>query len=148
MTKAAIANLRRIERECAAGQLRLINRAITGLYDEALRPLELKVGQMSLLVLASNRDVVRPADICCGLQMDPSTLSRNVERMRAKGWLEVVPGGDARARPFRLTPKGKRLLQRAVPVWEKAQRDAHALLGDRGASSLRRIAARICSQTR
>ena len=147
MTKAADGKLRRIECECAAGQLRLINRAITALYDAALRPLDLKVGQMSLLVLASNRDLVRPADVCCALQMDPSTLSRNVERMRAKGWLEVVPEGDARARPFRITPKGRRLARRAVPAWEKAQREARALLGDRGASALRRIAHRIDSRT-
>ena len=147
MTEPGQGKLRRIERECTAGQLRLINRAITGLYDEALRPLELKVGQMSLLVLASNRDLVRPADVCCALQMDPSTLSRNVERMRAKGWLEIAPEGDARARPFRLTPKGKRLLRRAVPAWEKAQREARALLGDRDAACLRRMADRICSQT-
>ena len=150
MTKPANARgkLQNIERECVAGQLRLLNRVITGLYDDALRPLGLKVTQMNLLVLASNLGVARPADVCCALQMDPSTLSRNIERMRAKGWLELVPGEDARAHPFQLTPRGKRLLQRAVPAWQRAQREANALLGEKAAAFLRRIAGTIRSQTR
>lgn len=62
--------------------------------------------------------------------MDPSTLSRNVERMRVKGWLEVDPGVDAREQPFRLTSAGRRLLENAMPRWQKAQERAREMLGD------------------
>jgi len=140
-------SLQTIERECVAGRLRLINRVITGLYDEALRPLDLKLSQMTLLVLASNLGVARPADVCCALQMDPSTLSRNLERMRAQGWIERLPGEDAREHCFGLTLEGKKLLRRAVPAWQRAQRNANALLGEKGAAALRRIA-RNCSGKR
>jgi DNA-binding MarR family transcriptional regulator len=64
--------------------------------------------------------------------LDTSTLSRNVERMRAKGWVEAVPGDDARPQPFRLTAKGKMLLERALPAWEQAQHKAGELLGTEG----------------
>jgi DNA-binding MarR family transcriptional regulator len=75
--------------------------------------------------------------------LDTSTLSRNVERMRAKGWLEVVPGEDARTQPFRLTVKGKTLLERAVPAWERAQHEAGKLLGKDGVALLTNTARKL-----
>jgi hypothetical protein len=56
--------------------------------------------------------------------------------MRASGWLEVVPDEDARAQPFRLTAQGRRLLARAVPAWEQAQRGATQLMGPEGIALL------------
>src|SRR6516165_4682869 len=110
-----------IARTCTALRLRLLNRVVTNLYDDALRPLGLKVSQLNLLVVAAKLGLAQPAKVCDLLQLDPSTLSRNVERMRAKGWLEVVPEEDGRAQPFRLTLQGKRLIEKAVPAWEQAQ---------------------------
>jgi DNA-binding MarR family transcriptional regulator len=125
-----------IARNCIAVRLRLLNRVVTNLYDDALRPLGLKVSQLNILVVVAKLGLARPADVCGLLQLDTSTLSRNVERMRAKGWLEVVAGDDARTQPFRLTVKGKVLLERAVPAWEQAQRKAGELLGMEGVALL------------
>src|SRR3974390_2603197 len=110
-----------IARTCVAVRLRLLNRVVSKLYDDALRPLGLKVSQLNILVVAAKLGLARPATVCDILQLDTSTLSRNVERMRSRGWLEVIPGEDARTQPFRLTAKGKRLLERAVPAWAQAQ---------------------------
>jgi DNA-binding MarR family transcriptional regulator len=63
--------------------------------------------------------------------------------MRAAGWLEVVPEEDARAQPFRLTARGKRLIGKAVPAWEKAQREAMELLGDEGTALLDKVARKL-----
>src|SRR5215510_7686153 len=121
-----------IARNCIAVRLRLLNRVVTNLSDDALRPLGLKVSQLNILVVTAKLGLARPAQVCDILQLDTSTLSRNVERMRAHGWLEVVPDEDARAQPFRLTPSGKRLIEKAVPAWEAAQHQAGELLGDEG----------------
>ena len=129
-----------IAKTCIAVRLRLLNRVVTNLYDDALRPLGLKVSQMNILVVAAKLGLARPAAVCGLLQLDTSTLSRNVERMRAKGWLEVVPGEDARTQPFRLTPQGRRLIEKAVPAWEAAQRQAIELLGDEGIALLDKAA--------
>jgi len=72
-----------------------------------------------------------------------ATLSRNVKPLQAHGWVEVVPGEDARAQPFRLTPKGKRLIEKAVPAWEEAQRRASELLGNEGISLLDKAARKV-----
>jgi DNA-binding MarR family transcriptional regulator len=63
--------------------------------------------------------------------------------MRARGWLEVVPGEDARTQPFRLTAQGKRLLERVVPAWEKAQHQATKLLGEDGVALLAKMAGKL-----
>ena len=128
-----------IARDCIAVRLRLLNRVVTKVYDDALRPLGLKVSQMNILVVAAKLGLARPAQVCDLLQLNTSTLSRTVERMRAKGWLEVVPGEDARTQPFRLTPQGMRLLTRAVPAWERAQSQALDLLGKDGRALLDRM---------
>lgn len=125
-----------IARECIAVRVRMLNRIITGIYDDALRPLGLKASQMNALVVTSKLGVARPAQVCELLQMDTSTLSRNVERMMANGWLEVVPDEDGRSQPFRITPKGAALLEKAVPAWRQAQKKAAAILGEQGVASL------------
>jgi DNA-binding MarR family transcriptional regulator len=116
--------------QCLAGRLRLLNRVVTNIYDEALRPLGVKTSQLNILAAAGKQGLARPADICERLHLDTSTLSRNVERMKAKGWLEVVGDVDGRAQPFRLTAKGHKLVEQAKPGWEKAQKQLKKLLGN------------------
>jgi DNA-binding MarR family transcriptional regulator len=79
--------------------MRMLNRVITNIYDDALRSLDLKVSQMSILVAAAKMRTARPVEVCEHLHLDVSTLSRNVERMKARGWLEVVPDEDGRLQP-------------------------------------------------
>lgn len=142
MRSADTANeLDRIARDCIAVRLRLVNRVITQVYDDALRPAGLKVSQMNILVVAAKLGIARPVEVCEILQLDASTLSRNVERMRARGWLEAVPdAGDARAQPFRITTDGRKLLARVVPMWKVAQQQAARLLGTDGVAALEHAA--------
>lgn len=129
--------------ECIAVRMRMLNRVITNIYDEALRPLGIKVSQMNILVAAGKMGVARPAEVCEHLHLDVSTLSRNVERMKARGWLEVVTDEDGRAQPFQLTTEGCQLLKKAVPVWEQAQQRATELLGEEIVELLSQAVTRI-----
>jgi len=116
--------------ECIAVRMRMLNRVVTNIYDDALRPLGLKVSQMNILVAAAKLGTARPAELCERLHLGVSTLSRNVERMKERGWLEVIPDVDGRAQPFRLTAKGRKLLEKAAPAWKQSQQVAADLLGD------------------
>ena len=127
-------------RDCIATRLRMANRVITKLYDDALRPFGLKVTQMSMLVVAEDRGFIRQSEVGAELRLDDSTLSRNLERMRANGWLEEVSGDDARVHSYRLTEAGRALLDKAIPAWRTAQVQAQGLLGDAGVQALRRFA--------
>src|SRR5438477_6564336 len=123
------AMIEKIAGECVAVRLRMLNRVITNIYDAALRPLDLKVSQMNILVATAKMGTARPLEVCEYLHLDVSTLSRNVERMKVRGWLEVVPDEDGRSQPFRLTPQGRKLLEKAVPAWSEAQQPVKKVLG-------------------
>src|SRR5690349_17632646 len=110
-----------IARDCIAVRVRALNRAITALYDEALRPHGLRVGQLNLLVAIARFGTARPGDLCRTLRMEKSTLSRDIEVMRRKGWLQVDPSAGGRARPLQLTPAGRALLEAVLPAWRAAQ---------------------------
>lgn len=125
-----------IAKECLAVRVRMLNRVVTNLYDDALRKIGLKVSQLNLLVTTAKLGTARPARVCQILQMDASTLSRNVERMIAQGWLEVVGDADGRAQPFRLAPTGRKLLDQALPLWKSAQEKTIEILGQEAAQSL------------
>src|SRR6059058_6164510 len=133
----------KIAGECIAVRLRMLNRVITNIYDDALRPLDLKVSQMNILVAAAKMGTVRPLEVCEYLHLDVSTLSRNVERMKVRGWLEVVPDNDGRSQPFQLTPQGRKLLEKAVPAWSEAQQRVTTVLGDGFVHQLSRAVKRI-----
>ena len=147
MDKTA-ASIDTIAKTCIAGRLRLLNRVVTNIYDDALRPLGLKISQGNILILTGKMGVASPVQVCEYLQLDISTLSRNVELMRKNGWLEDVPGEDARSHPFRLTSEGRRLIEKAIPAWEKAQAEARELLGDDLVSLLNQAAKRASESNR
>jgi DNA-binding MarR family transcriptional regulator len=135
--------IEKVAGECVAVRLRMLNRVVTNIYDNALRPLDLKVSQMNILVAAAKMGVVRPLEVCQYLHLDVSTLSRNVDRMKARGWLEVVPDDDGRSQPFQLTPKGRKLLEMAVPAWGEAQQQVKRVLGDGFVDQLNRAMKRV-----
>src|SRR4051794_20217325 len=120
----------KVASECIAVRLRMLNRVITNIYDDALRSLDLKVSQMNILVAAAKMGTARPVEVCDYLHLDVSTLSRNVERMKARGWLEVVADADGRSQPFRLTAQGRKLLEKAIPAWSEAQQQVKKIFGD------------------
>jgi DNA-binding MarR family transcriptional regulator len=129
-----------IASECIAVRVRLLNRVLTRLYDDALRPLGLRVSQMSVLVAVARHGEARPADVCRVLSMDKSTLSRDVEPLKARGWLDTAPGPDARSHTLRVTRAGHALLEHALPAWREAQRQATDLLGADAVAALGRAA--------
>src|SRR5262249_34062836 len=132
-----------IARNCIGVRLRLLSRVITNLYDDALRPLGLKVSQLHILVVTAKLGLAQPAKVCDLFRLDASTLSRNVERLRARGWWEVGRGEDAAPQPFRLPAEGRRVLERAVPAWEQAQQQAEELLGEDGVALLTKTASKM-----
>ena len=137
------ASIERIARECVGLRIRRLNRVVTRMYDDALRPLALKASQMNILVATWKLGVASPKQLCRILELDPSTLSRNVDRMRAKGWLEVAASDDAREQPLRLTASGSRLVLMGVPRWREAQEQAMRLIGADGIALLRRMTGRM-----
>lgn len=115
-------------RECLAVRARIASRDITRLYDDALRPLGLRITQLSVLVAISVMETALPSEIGEALHLDRSTLSRTLERMKTNGWIRETEGDDGRSRPVRLSPAGRSLINRAFPIWEQTQKRAQRVL--------------------
>lgn len=135
--------VQKIGRECLGVRIRMLNRALTQFFDDEFRPLELKAGQFGILMMAASWGKVIPRDLCETLHVDASTMSRNLDRMEAQGWIEPVSDRDGRTQPFQLTAAGKKILEQAFPLWERAQARAADLLGDMGVALLRDTTKRL-----
>src|ERR1700680_251121 len=129
--------IRRVERECVVFRVRMLSRIITGIYDDAFSGIGMKVSQFSVLVAVSNREKARPAELAKILQMDESTLSRNVERMCARGWLRLEPDGDRRSHLIEVTDKGQALIRKCLPAWQRAQEEVGQRLGADSVAALK-----------
>jgi DNA-binding MarR family transcriptional regulator len=132
---------------CLMGRARLLTRVITGLYEDELRSLSIKATQLNLLVVIAQAGPVRRIDVGAIIQLDPSTLTRNLKVMLTNRWIEEVDdGADGRGLPLQVTAKGKALLQRAAPAWQRAQSEARKLLGDDGEALLLRLSSSLMGQ--
>ncbi len=126
--------------ECLLGRARKLNRMLTRIYDDELRPFGLKASQLNLLVVVAKIGPIRRIDIGKRLHLDPSTLTRNLKIMLANGWIEEMANGeDGRGLPVLVTAKGRDLLNQIGPSWQKAQNRVQHLIGDDGAALLLRL---------
>jgi DNA-binding MarR family transcriptional regulator len=129
--------VKRIEGLCVGGCVRKLNRMVSAIYDRKLASSGVKTSQFSVLVAVANRERPRPAELIKALQLDESTLSRNVERMCAKGWLRLASGDDRRSHVIEITDKGNALLRKCLPAWQRAQEEVTRLLGPESIAALR-----------
>ena len=136
----------RIMSECTAYRLRIINRAISKIYDDALRPFELRIAQLNTLVVVMQTKGITPNALSLQMHMDASTVSRNVERMCNSGWLKLADIDDARSHEIQITEKGMKLISDVSPAWEEAQRQAEELLGVAIGKAIARGATRLASE--
>jgi DNA-binding MarR family transcriptional regulator len=114
---------------CACGRLRRATRALTQLYDDALAPSGLRLTQFSLLRTLTREGPTRISDLAGRMLLDRTALSRNLDPLVERGYVEIVRGADARTREAAMTSKGATVLRRATPRWERAQRDVAERLG-------------------
>ncbi len=133
----------RIWGECTAYRLRVLNRAVSRIYDDALRPYRLRIAQLNTLVVVMQTGGLTPNDLSQRMHMDASTVSRNVERMCKSGWLELADIDDARSHEIRITARGTKLIADVAPAWESAQQQATDLLGAQVGKAITRGADRI-----
>ena len=110
---------------CVCHTLRRVTRAVTQLYDDALRPSGLRVTQFSILATIARMGEANLRQLEDALALDQTTLTRSLNLLERDGVTERVPHPDGRIKAMRLTPKGRKALEIARPLWARAQ--AHVL---------------------
>ena len=114
---------------CLCGTLRRTTRALTTLYEDALRPLGLRATQFTILQALSLAGEISQGRLGEVLAIDSTTLTRTLDIMLRRGWIAERRGDDRRVRLLNLAPAGRALFARAVPLWEKVQDHARRQLG-------------------
>jgi DNA-binding MarR family transcriptional regulator len=114
-------------------------RALARRFDDALRPIGLTNGQFSLMMSLNRPEPPDMAAVASLLGMDRTTLTAALKPLERRRLLKVaVAPADRRSRIMMLTPKGRTLLARAVPIWEKTHISIEALLPDKDPDGFRK----------
>jgi DNA-binding MarR family transcriptional regulator len=108
-------------RVCACFNFRKASRAVTQLFDTMLQPSGLRSTQFVILVAIGAEGRPNLPDLARALNVDRSTLTRNLQPLAREGLLRVAEGRGERASTVRLTAKGERALAATVPLWAAAQ---------------------------
>ncbi len=118
--------------DCSCFNLRRAARRVTQVYDHALAPSGLKVTQFSLLAVLEGTDAgegIAMTRLAENLGMDRTTLTRNLAVVERDGLVTVRTGDDPRSRLVALTKAGRTALNRAAPLWARAQAELARHIG-------------------
>jgi len=106
---------------CTCANLRQAMRVVTQAYNDALRPVDLRATQFSILAnLTSPADMplTRLADT---MIMDRTTLTRNLKPLIRRQLVRIEQEQDRRVRNVVLTEAGRKLFADALPLWQQVQ---------------------------
>jgi DNA-binding MarR family transcriptional regulator len=121
---------------CISTRVRQLSRIITRVYDDAMRPLGITGSQFTLLTQLAQQDGITAVEIGHSLDIEKSTLSRNLKRLLALGHITMDPPAGRRGRGLHLTPKGEMVIQQGFPVWREAQTRTIRVMGPESRSIL------------
>jgi DNA-binding MarR family transcriptional regulator len=120
-------------------------RALARRFDDVFRPLGLTNGQFSLMMSLNRPEPAGMASVAALLAMDQTTLTAGIKRLQHRGLVRITTDpADRRGRLVTLTPKGRKLLARAVPLWKSTHAEVEDLLRPREPDDLRRSLLALC----
>lgn len=115
---------------CTNLKLRQLARRVTRHYDQYVAATGLKNTQYSLLSHVVTLGPIRPGELAAWMQLEPSTLTRNLQPLIAQGWIALEAGEDARSRLVVATEAGRAKRVEAQRLWKQAQLALNQQLGD------------------
>lgn len=121
---------------CICNNLRRAARLITNYYDALFEPTGLRVSQLTILVVLYCAGIQTINEMAEKLELDRTTLTRNLKPLVHKGLLTIAPGSDQRTRVVALTAEGEEALIKALPLWEQAQAYMVEGMGEANAAAL------------
>ena len=110
------------EPPCLCTTLRRVTRSVTAAYDDALRPVGLRVTQYAILRILERLGPVAVTRLAAEAALDRSTMGRNLDPLERRGLVAIAVGAaDQRERVAGLTEEGHAAIRAALPLWRAAQ---------------------------
>jgi DNA-binding MarR family transcriptional regulator len=121
---------------CANMRLRRATRALSDFYDRVLAPSGLHGNQFTLLIPPYLQPGLTINQLAQFAGLDRTTLARNLKLLQARQLITISAGRDQRTRLIQLTQRGRQVVRQALPLWEQAQQQVIATLGQGQLSQL------------
>ncbi len=116
---------------CISGRLMKMNRIIANIFRKHLSPFNITDSQLSMLFVVGKMGGANQKQIADFMFLEKSTVNRNLKRLVKDGYLES--GGTFN---FVLTKDGHELLEKIIPHWKNAMKEAEDLMGKQGGNAL------------
>ena len=113
---------------CICSSLRRAAHASSEFYDAALAPSGLKVTMYRLMKTVRGNEDLTLTGLAAKLDLDRSTLGRNLTVLERRGLVRRTGLKDERASGVELTEAGASALRAAEPLWREAQDRMHRRL--------------------
>ena len=114
---------------CLNFQLRRTSRLLGRYYDDALRPIGLRITQFNILAVLAQMGPITITALAEVLGLERSALARNLKPITRKRFVILSIGSDKRTRIVKLAYGGNLKLDEALPKWDYAQRQLVQNLG-------------------
>jgi DNA-binding MarR family transcriptional regulator len=116
--------------QCVCGSVRKAARAVTKVYDDALRPAGIRITQLGILGVAVRMGPITVTQLAEATMTDRTTLTRNLKVLEQKGFIQIEAGSDQREREITVTSPGREALSIAYPIWKEVQSKVIKSLGE------------------
>ena len=106
-------------------------RAVTLLYDKAFESSGLLSTQLGVLYTIYNSASITISKLAGELDMDRTTLTRNLSVLERQGLINISSGKDHRTRIITITSKGTNSIANAIPLWNEIQCKVKQEMGEK-----------------
>jgi len=138
-------SIREIINNCLAMRVRIVARSVSAIFEQAMASHDVTIAQVNMLTAMGEIGPCAPGKIGEVLQLERSTVSRNLDLLIQKGLVEAVSSDAKGIREVALTAAGNEKIEDVLPDWRAAQKQAGTLLGPDGVGAVHKAAASIWS---
>ncbi|MCI9353346.1 MAG: winged helix-turn-helix transcriptional regulator [Firmicutes bacterium] len=116
--------------KCYCMTINRAGNAIMDFYDTAFAEAGITSKQYSLLLRLSKLKQANVVEIAEYVNLERSTVTRNIKILISKGWVCDVAKENERGHKYIVTEKGKKQIETTKYYWEKCQKEIKELLGE------------------
>jgi len=117
------------ESPCVCFNIRKASRAITKIYDDMFREINLSAPQAAVLNALRVLGPLTVLEIADALATDRTTLTRNLKPLERDGYIKIQIGQDRRSRVIVVTNKGKKASEQTMLIFQHFQSKVDSSIG-------------------
>ncbi|MBN4062503.1 MAG: hypothetical protein COA57_15825 [Flavobacteriales bacterium] len=122
---------------CPFGRLTIISRKLGKLFKKHFKKLNVTQSQATILLMLAEMGEILQSDIGKHLELERSTVSRDLVRLIDNGYLNKTASGVSPT--ISLTKEGIKLAKLVTNEWGKGYKDSFQVLGNEGMNAVATI---------